>query len=53
MKTIKEITEHLKQGNVLINNKKQLSFCSHSHAYVVNGVKTISINYALQLFNKK
>lgn len=48
MKTIKEITIHLKDGNTITHNGKQLSYCEHSFAYIVNGIKTISIQDALK-----
>ncbi len=52
MKTVKEITQHLKEGNVLVNNGNRLQYNEPTMGYIVNGVKTISIFYALRLFIK-
>lgn len=48
---IKEIVKHLQEGNTLQNGKKQLRYCENSFAYIVDGVKTISIITALKMFS--
>lgn len=48
--TLQEIKERVQGGETLHNGKKQLYYDKHTFRYVVDGVKTISLKYAIELW---
>lgn len=49
MATIKEIKELLQSGKTINHNGKQMSYSEPHRAYVIDGVRTISIIHALKM----